>query len=135
MIKYLNKIIGSALLITVLNAVPFAASAQAVHAIDSVGMEKTIRFERGARSATFNGRVRAGTAHWYKIRAKAGQQMQVVLKTGNKTSFTIFGQQAGILDNADGVKYAAVELPHSGEYLIEIGTDATANYTLEVAIK
>jgi hypothetical protein len=57
------------------------------------------------------------------------------LKTGNKTSFTIYGKETGILDGADGVRQAVVLLPESGDFLIEIGTDATANYTLEVAIK
>ena len=61
--------------------------------------------------------------------------MAVVLKTGNKTSFTISARNAGILEGADGVRRTLVELPESGEYLIEIGTDATANYTLEVTIK
>lgn len=102
---------------------------------DTAALEKTIRFRRGAISAVVSGQIERGTTHRYHVGAREGQRMAVVLKTGNKTSFTVYGQQTGILDGADGVKQAVVELPESGDFLIEIGTDATANYTLEVAIK
>ena len=36
---------------------------------------------------------------------------------------------------ADGEKSWSGELPESGNYRIHIGTDATANYTLEVTIR
>jgi len=61
--------------------------------------------------------------------------MAVILKTGNRTSFTISARRAGILDGADGVRQTLVELPETGEYEIQIGTDANANYMLEVTIK
>lgn len=135
MINFIYKFTCFALLIAFLYTVPTAAKAQAFSVGDAFGIERTIRFERGENSATFSGRVKNGTAHWYKVKGLAGQQMTVVLKTGDKTSFTVFGRQAGILENADGVRQTQVILPHSGEYLIEVGTDATANYTLEVSIK
>jgi hypothetical protein len=102
---------------------------------DRVTVDQTIRFRRGSISSSVRGRIQRGTSHWYRVRAREGQQMAVVLKTGNRTSFTISARNAGILEGADGVRRTLVELPETGEYLIEIGTDATANYTLEVTIK
>lgn len=104
------------------------------HAQDVVALEKTIRFRRGANSATLSGRVARGTTHWYHVRARAGQEMAVVLKTGNRTAFTVYARAAGILEGADGVRRTLVELPETGDYLIEVATDVTANYTLEVTI-
>lgn len=112
-----------------------AAAAQTTRPRDTVGLEKKIRFRRGAVSAVVNGQIKLGTTHRYHVNAREGQRIAVVLRTGNKTSFTIYGHQSGILDGADGVKQAVVELPESGDFTIEIGTDATANYKLEVAIK
>ncbi|MDQ6785741.1 MAG: hypothetical protein M3033_02825 [Acidobacteriota bacterium] len=111
------------------------AEAQTVRAQDNVTVERTIHFQRGAISAVVSGRIQRGTAHWFHVRAQAGQRMAIVLKTGSQTSFTVFARNAGILEDADGVREAVVELPETGDFLIEIGTDAAANYTLEVAIK
>ena len=58
--------------------------------------------------------------------------MAVVLRTGNQTSLTICNLQDGIYEGADGVKQALVKLPETGEYFIEIGTDATAIYKLKL---
>ena len=60
--------------------------------------------------------------------------MAVVLNTGDDTSFTISALASGILEGADGVRQTVVELPETGEYVIQIGTDVTANYSLEVTI-
>lgn len=130
----LRHLVSYILLTAILFTVPNLTSAQTDRPQDVVGLEKTIRFRRGASSATISGKIRLGTTHWYHVRAREGQEMAVVLKTGNKTSFTIYGKQSGILEGADGVRRTLVELPESGDFLIEIGTDATANYTLEVTI-
>jgi hypothetical protein len=102
---------------------------------DRITVDQSVRFRRGAISASVKGRIARGTTHLYRVRARAGQQMAVVLRIGNKTSFTISARSAGILEGADGVRQTLVELPETGEYLIQIGTEATANYTLEVTIK
>jgi hypothetical protein len=60
--------------------------------------------------------------------------MAVYMRTGNRTSLTISERETGILEGADGVRQTLVELPATGEYVIQIGTDATADYTLEVTI-
>jgi hypothetical protein len=135
MFQFIRQIICYTLLITTLFTFPLFTIAQADRPQDKVTLEKTIRFRRGAISAVENGQIRRGEAHRYHVGAREGQRMAVILKTGNKTSFTIYGRESGILDGADGVRQAVVKLPESGDFLIEIGTDAAANYTLEVAIK
>lgn len=106
-----------------------------IQAQDRVTVDQQIRFQRGKISAVVSSRIQRGTTHIYRVRAREGQQMAVVLKTGSQTSFTVSARYAGILEGADGVRQTVVELPETGEYEIQIGTDATANYTLEVAIK
>jgi hypothetical protein len=116
------------LLITVFSFSP------AISAQDRVTVNREIRFARGSISARVSNQISRGTMHIYRVRARAGQQMAVVLRTGNRTSFTIVSNRTGILEGADGVKRTLVELPESGVYEIQIGTDATAGYTLEVTI-
>lgn len=103
------------------------------------GMDKevrqTIRFARGASSATIRKQIRVGYTHLYTLRAEEGQTMTVILTTGDQTSFTVFSPTSGIIDGADGETMWRGMLNESGEYLISIGTDATANYKLEVYIK
>ena len=113
----------------------FASEAKAQRAMDKVTVNKTVRFQRGKSSAVLSGKIMRGATHRYRLRANGGQEMAVVLRMGNKTSFTISNLNNGILDGADGVKRAVVELPESGEYVIEIGTDAAANYALEITIR
>lgn len=134
MIQLIVQIIFYIILTAILFTFSLAASPRTVRAKDSVGIKRAIRFRRGESSASVSGQIRPGTAHWYRFRARAGQQLEVVLKTGKSASFTIFSQQSGILESTDGVRRAAVRLPDSGDYLIEIGTDENAGYTLEVTI-
>jgi hypothetical protein len=129
MFKFIRQITCYGLLILAL------ANVLTVHAQDRVTIDRAIRFQRGKISSTVSGRISRGTSHIYRVRAREGQQMAVVLKTGNRTSFTISARSAGILEGADGVRQTLVELPETGEYEILIGTDATANYSLEVTIK
>lgn len=117
-------------IIVALYAVPTTVTAQ-----DAVTVNKEIRFRRGEIFAFVTGRISRGTTHHYRVRAREGQRMAVVLKSGRRTSFTVYGNQTGILEGADGVTQAVVELPETGEFLIVIGTDAAASYRLEVAIK
>lgn len=135
MYQFIRQIISYAIITATLVTFSSLTNAQDYRPQDTVGLEKTIRFKRGAISAVVSGRIERGTTHRYYVGARIGQRIAVVLKTGNQTSFTVYGPQTGILDGADGVKKAVVELPESGNFAIEIGTDATANYTLEVAIK
>ncbi len=116
-------------------SVALTAEAQSTRPQDAVGLEKKIHLKRGSIPAVLRGQIKLGTVHRYYISAAAGRQMTVVLKTGSQTSFTVSADSAGILEGADGVRQTVVKLPESGDYLIEIGTDRTVKYTLEVAIK
>ena len=98
-------------------------------------VRQTIRFARGKSSAVIRKRIPLGTTHLYTLRAREGQTMTVILNTGNQTSFTIFSPSDQILEGADGETMWRGMLDESGTYLITIGTDRTANYTLEVYIK
>ena len=128
MIQIIKKITAYALILTTLLTTQIFAQS------DRVTVDRQIRFSRGSISSTTRGRIVRGTSHIYRVRARAGQEMAVVLKTGDDTSFTISGWSSGILEGADGVRQTVVELPETGEYVIQIGTDATVNYTLEVTI-
>lgn len=128
MIQIIKRITAYALILTTLLTTQIFAQA------DRVTVDRQIRFGRGSISSTTRGRIVRGTSHIYRVRAREGQEMAVVLKTGSQTSFTISGWNSGILEGADGVRQTIVELPETGEYVIQIGTDATANYTLEVTI-
>jgi hypothetical protein len=127
MIRNIKKITVFALLLTTLfNAQVFAQ--------DRVTIDRQVRFARGSNSTVVAGRIARGTSHIYRVRARAGQEMAVVLNTGDDTSFTISGWNSGILEGADGVRQTIVELPETGEYVIQIGTDVTDNYSLEITI-
>ncbi|HEY9285964.1 MAG TPA: hypothetical protein VIP46_21115, partial [Pyrinomonadaceae bacterium] len=94
---------------------------------------KQIRFGRGRTTAVVKDRVALCTAHEFRLRARAGQTMSVNLATGDRTSLTLSAPSGDAL--ADGEKSWSGELPESGDYVIRIGTDATADYTLEVTIR
>jgi hypothetical protein len=96
---------------------------------------KAIRFARGRTTAVIKDTVRLCTSHEYRLRARAGQTMTVHLAAGKRTSFTLQAPSGDTVEGADGVNDWNGELPQTGEYVITIGTDATAAYTLEVTIR
>src|ERR1044072_7757397 len=96
---------------------------------------KQLKLARGATTAVIKDTVRLCTAHEYNFRAMGGQSMTVHLATGTRTSFSIYAPTGDIIENADGVKDWSGSLPETGQYIIHIGTDATAAYTLEVTIR
>ena len=96
---------------------------------------KQIRFERGRTTAVIKDTVRLCTAHEYYLRASGGQLMSVNLATGKRTSFSIYAPTGDIIEGADGVKEWSGSLPETGQYIINISTDVTAAYTLEVNIR
>lgn len=105
------------------------------NAQDGMTVDQRITFKRGASSAVIKKRIRKGTSHQYRIRVREGQEMTVILTTGKMTSFTISNQTDGIIEGADGETMWKGMITRSGDYYIEIGTDATANYALEVYVK
>jgi hypothetical protein len=96
---------------------------------------KQIKFGRGRTTAVIKDTVRLCTAHEYYLRAGGGQSMSVNLATGKRTSFSIYAPTGDIIEGADGVTDWSGSLPETGQYIIHIGTDATAAYTLEVTIR
>ena len=96
---------------------------------------KRITFARGRTTAVIKDTVRLCTGHEYRVRAQAGQTMTVHLATGNKTSFTVWTPTGDTPEGADGAKDWSGEMPETGDYTVNIGTDATAAYTLEVTIR
>src|ERR1044071_377305 len=95
---------------------------------------RKVRSPRGRTTAVIKDTIRLCTSHEWVLRARGGQTMTVHLATGKKTSFTLQGP-SGTIEEGDGVKDFSGELPENGEYIITVGTDATAAYTLEVTIR
>lgn len=95
----------------------------------------SVRFKKGKSGTVIKKQIPLGTSHVYTLEANEGQNMKVILITGNKTSMTVYSPTEGIIEGADGVKRWNGTLTESGEYQITIGTDKTANYTLEIYIK
>lgn len=108
----------------------FSSNAQ-----DRMTVNQKVTFKPGASSAVIKKQIRKGTSHQYRIRAREGQNLTVILTTGKRTSFTISTLSQGTLEGADGETMWRGMLTETGEYYILIGTDATANYTLEIYIK
>lgn len=119
----------SLLILSILSAVPTFAGTE-----DRVTIDRDIVFRRGAIATSIRSKIARGTTHLYRVRARGGQEMAIVLRTGEQTSATLYSPTTGIVEGADGVRQTLVELPETGEYLIQIGTDAAANYTLEITI-
>jgi hypothetical protein len=109
----------------------FASSAYSQCRTMDKNIEKPLRVTRGA--ATVRDTIRLCTSHTYRFRATRGQQLSVKLTTGKKTSLTVMPPSGEAL--VDGGLSWSGRLSESGEYEVQIGTDATARYTLEISIK
>lgn len=96
-------------------------------------IQKQIRFARGRTTAVIKDTVRLCTMHEYHFRARAGQKITAHLATGDRTSMTLFTSSGETV--FDGTKDFEGELPEGGQYSLQIGTDVTAAYTLEVTIR
>jgi hypothetical protein len=109
-----------------------AAAAAQCRGTDRI-IPKRIRFARGRTTAVIKDTVRLCTMHEYYFRARAGQKMTAHLATGNRTSMTLFTENGETV--FDGTKDFEGELPEGGQYSLQIGTDTTTAYTLEVTIR
>lgn len=102
--------------------------------------KKTVRFERGASSATISGAVVRGDRDVYELGASAGQVMEVgVSALEDNAAIVIKAPSGKPLPGAGETDGAAIwkgELPASGTYRIEVGgTRGNADYTLRVVIE
>ena len=136
--KNLLRIIALTGCVASLSAMPsVAAATTTAPAVQCRGTDriigKRLRFARGRTTAVIKDTVRLCTMHEYYFRARAGQKMTAHLVTGNRTSMTLFTANGETV--FDGTKDFEGELPENGQYSLQIGTDATAAYTLEVTIR
>ncbi|MEW6125966.1 MAG: hypothetical protein AB1757_02785 [Acidobacteriota bacterium] len=105
------------------------------------GVRKTIRFARGASSATIKGAVIRGEQDSYTLEAQAGQRMTVRITSLEKNAvFQIYqpnseGALPGADEGDDATNWTG-KLPSSGGYTIVVGgTRGNASYKLFVEIK
>ncbi|MFL6254010.1 MAG: hypothetical protein ACJ74T_03235 [Pyrinomonadaceae bacterium] len=110
------------------------ASAAQCRGTDRI-IPKQIRFQKGRTTAVVKDTIKLCTGHEFHLRARQGQTMSIHLATGKRTSFTLLTPSGDTVGDADGVKDWSGELQDNGDYVINIGTDATAAYTLEVTIR
>ena len=113
-------------------AAPAVGAAAQCRGTDRI-IGKQLRFARGRTTAVIKDTVRLCTMHEYYFRARAGQKITARLVTGERTSMTLFTSSGETV--FDGTKDFEGELPEGGQYSLQIGTDVTAAYTLEIAIR
>ena len=113
-------------------------------AADSIE-SRPLQFAKGASSATVKGALKGDKIVDYKLRAKAGQTMSVMLKTSNASNyFNVLppGSKdvAIFVGSTSGDEWTGA-LPADGEYTIRVylmrnaaRRHETANYTLKVGI-
>ena len=95
---------------------------------------KSLKMAKGQNTAKLKDTIRLCTSHVYRFRAKAGQSLSVKLTTGKRTGLTIQTPSSERLVDGDALSWSG-KLTESGEYEIQIGTDAAARYTLDVSIE
>ena len=103
---------------------------------DRTTIRKKVVFGKGRTSTVIKQTIRRGTNHHYLLRANQGQTMIVHL-AAKQCGVTVYTPNEGpAIDDADGVTDWEGTLPETGEYTIEVATDARlAAYTLEITIR
>lgn len=101
---------------------------------------KTLRFERGADSATVQGAVIRGDRDVYELSAREGQTMDVSIAAFEDNAvFDLRGPKGKALpgaDEGDDAKTWKGRLPATGTYRIVVGgTRGNAEYALTVGIR
>lgn len=96
-------------------------------------IRKSIRLNHGS-TVVRKSTVRLCTSHEYRFDADVGEKISVKLATGKRTSFTLRMPSGDIVEGADGVRNWSGAASEVGDYLLTIGTDATAAYTLTLTL-
>ena len=108
-------------------------------------LTQAVRFAKGQSSATIEGTVKGYQTIDYTLRARAGQNMNVTLKTSNGANyFNVLppgsNDEAIFVGSSDGNDWAGV-LPADGDYKIRVylmrsaaRRNEVASYTLTVGI-
>jgi hypothetical protein len=106
--------------------------------------EQQVRFDPGTTGTTVTGSIRGYEGVDYVLRAEAGQQMSVAMKTSNPSNYfnVMIGNdpEAIHIGSVDGNDWFGV-LPQTAEYRIRVylmrnaaRRDETANYSLSIRI-
>lgn len=119
------------LLIATLACTPGFATAQ-----DKTTLTRRLIFSKSRLTAVKKASIKKGTNHHYLLRSGEGRPLKVRL-TAAQCGFTIYKPNGGeAIEEADGVTDWSGTLPETGEYIIEVATDAEmTTYTLEVTIR
>lgn len=124
------------MLAIILFVVTFQSTAGSSTAQDRTTVRKRVVFEKGRTSTVIKNTIRKGTNHHYLLRAREGQTMIIHL-VAKQSGLTVYTPNEGpAIEAADGVMDWEGTLPETGEYIIEVATDARmAPYTLEITIR
>jgi hypothetical protein len=116
------------------------------HAVEAVKTQN-VHFTKGSHGATIKGKIQGYESYNYTLSAKAGQTMQVALKTKHlATYFNIFapgkapGDEAMFIGATKGISYKGT-LPDDGRYIIQVfmmrsaaRRNEVAHYNLSISI-
>lgn len=106
---------------------------------------KVVTFSKGHVSATITGKIKGSQTIDYVLRAKAGQNMKVAMKTNNGANyFNVLppgsNDEANFIGSSGGTEYIG-NLPLDGEYRVRVylmrsaaRRNETASYSLTVGI-
>lgn len=119
------------LIVAVVSIGTFASVAHAQCSTTDKSIKKGLNLSH--RTATVRDTIHLCTSHVYHFKATSGQRLTIRLRTGGKTSMTVLPPSGNAL--IDGQLAWDGRLTETGEYEIQIGTDITARYTLEIAIR
>jgi hypothetical protein len=103
-------------------------------------VERRVRFARGTHSATLQGRAKYGMSYAYKLGARAGQNMNVLLTSnGNAVTFSLIAPNTDTVADAFLVNTWSGVLDQSGDYSIVVvmNNERARNvpFTLAVSIR
>ena len=126
-----KRALAFVLLIATLSFIPGDASAQ-----DKTTLTKRLIFSKSRLTSVQKAEIKKGTNHHYLLRSGEGRPLKVHL-AAKQCGFTIYKPNGGeAIEDADGVTDWSGALPETGEYIIEVATDAKlTSYTLEVTIR
>jgi hypothetical protein len=132
----MNKGLSTKLTATFFGILLLATSVSALQ----TGLSKRVRFPRGGTTATLKNSLVRGTVDRYTLGVRSGQKMTVRITSLEANAiFVIYRPGGEILEGTgEGTneKNWSGELPHSGDYVIEVGgTRGNATYTLKVTVR
>lgn len=103
-------------------------------------VEKRVRFPRGSHRASVPGRAKYGMSYVYKLGARAGQNMNVLVGSkDDSVTFSVIAPNDDTLPGAFNVGTWSGQLPQSGDYSIVVVMNTkrpgSIPFTLDVTIQ